>query len=171
MASFTPLPADLIKVLTRFKDSFETTAARFRQSLVNDNEADLYFIRVCEIHNTLDLLSESETPLALLAQLQGTFRDAPSNPREAAEGYLSFTLNAEFVLYDLYYEHSIGLNPSLSHWVSACRNSTWKPIQNGDRDPWGIGQRVTQIQVALMRGILSGNAPKVGLSLVSKAPY
>ena len=166
MVSYQTLPLDLIKPLTRFPDTFSATSSLFQQHLLEERGPDedgWPFSRVCELCNTLDELSRAEDPLARLVQLQDSNCDEAES-RVAVEEFLSVMLNAEFALFDLYSQYPLNMNPGLSHWVATCLEFAEQEAQR-QNDQWDIGQRVAQIRVAFIKGILSGNALVVRTSV------
>lgn len=166
MTSYKTLPADLIKLLTRFPETFAATSSRFQRHILAErgvDEDEWPFARVCELCNTLEELSCAEDPLARLAELQCGSCDDPES-RAAVEEFLSVMLNAEFALFDLYRQYPLTMNPALSHWISTCLGFAELETQR-QNEQWDIGQRVAQIRVAFIKGILSGNAAVVWNSI------
>jgi hypothetical protein len=162
MTSTDVLAADLISILLSFTEPFQATATRFRSSLAGEEET---FPRVCELHNTLDLLAASKSPVTDLWGLRGgpggrTPGGADAN--KDAEDLLSFMLHAEFVLFDLYKEYNISLNPSLAHWVGICREFDKYARDHAESNAeWGLRERVLKIRAAFVKGILGDQGVKV----------
>jgi hypothetical protein len=164
MTSTAHLPADLLSELLPFSESFEATSTRFLTRLARDDEDT--FPRVCELHNTLDLLSASPAPMRHLVELrggggQGQLASVGGNTNQDAEDLLGFMLNAEFVLYALYDEYELLLNPNLSHWVSICREFERHARGHSGGD-WGLRDKVLKIRAAFVRGILGEQGVNVG---------
>jgi len=168
MTSTDVLAADLISILLPFTEPFQATATRFRNSLAGEEET---FPRVCELHNTLDLLAASKSPVADLWGLRGgggggggAGKRTPggADANKDAEDLLSFMLHAEFVLFDLYKEYNLSLNPSLAHWVGICREFDKYARDHAESNAeWGLRERVLKIRAAFVKGILGDQGVKV----------
>lgn len=92
--------------------------------------------------------------------------DPQNDAMRQAQELLGFMLNAEFVLFELYREYAIRMNPSLSHWVTVSRDfDHWYKANTGpDGQPvgeWGVKEKVFKIRVAFVKGILAEQGPKV----------
>lgn len=160
MTSTNLLSFELLSVLLPFTDPFQVTSARFRSRIAA--EADT-FPRVCELHNTLELLAESKKPMSHLWDHRGGAAPggrngaspSPSSPDMAkdAEDLLSFMLNSEFLLYELYREYDVSLNPSLAHWVGICREFDKYTREHAEgNSEWGLRERVLKIRAAFVKG-------------------
>lgn len=171
------LSPDLVDLLSAWTVTFQTTAAAF---LAQPSVVSEPFSRVCELHTTLLLLEQSKQPTAVLEVLRESEddEDAAAQKRKLsnadpqtdamrqAQELLGFMLNAEFVLFELYREYAIRLNPSLSHWVTVSRDfDQWYKANTGpDGQPvgeWGVKEKVFKIRVAFVKGILAEQGPKV----------
>jgi hypothetical protein len=173
MTSSALLSVELLSLLLPFTEPFATTSARFRSRLASDDEDT--FPRVCELHNTLDLLAESKKPISHLWDLRGSAAavtevggdrsdsdDVGNNVNKDAEDLLSFMLNSEFVLYELYHEYEVSLNPSLAHWVGICREFDKYTREHAESNAeWGLRERVLKIRAAFVKGILGDQGPNV----------
>ncbi|KAI5793028.1 hypothetical protein EDC01DRAFT_79980 [Geopyxis carbonaria] len=158
MTSTDPLPVELINALLSFTSTFHTTASRFQSYFREDG---LSFYRVCEIHNTLDILAASQSPITELWKLRGQDKDGPDSKQDA-EDLLSVMLNAEFLLYYMYREHPLNLNPALSHWISICRGFDKFERETQKSEPkWGLRERVMKIRSIFVKGILSDHVQKI----------
>lgn len=182
------LSPDLVDLLSAWSVTFQTTATAF---LAQPSVVAEPFSRVCELHNTLLLLEQSKLPTAVLEVLRESEDDDdhdddhdddddttttqqrkqknvdPQNDtmRQAQE-LLGFMLNAEFVLFELYREYAIRMNPSLNHWVTVSRDfDRWyKANTSPDGQPmgdWGVKEKVFKIRVAFVKGILAEQGPNV----------
>ncbi|CAZ85939.1 unnamed protein product [Tuber melanosporum] len=169
LLSTDPLPAELVRALTIFTDPFQKTANAFLSiPTVRENA----FTRVCELHNTLEILSTVPEPIVALMQILGTrIASGHDFARSSAREYLGFMLNAEFVLFEAYRIYGLRMNPSLSHWVDVCRDyeavERQKQMQQGDGRGAGSGIReeVLRIRVAFVKGILGEHGDRLaGLS-------
>ncbi|PUU74535.1 hypothetical protein B9Z19DRAFT_1000000 [Tuber borchii] len=172
--STDPLPAELVRTLTIFTDPFQKTANAFLSiPTVRENA----FTRVCELHNTLEILSTVHEPISTLMQILGTRTSsghefASSSAQEYAREYLGFMLNAEFVLFEAYRIYGLRMNPSLAHWVDVCREyeaaGKQKKQQSGDdgsAKSSGVREEVLRIRVAFVKGILCEHGDRLaGLS-------
>lgn len=167
-----PLSPDLVELLSVFTVTFQSTAANFlSQSSVKEEP----FSRVCELHNTLLLLETSKLPTTVLELLRDPDGNGKNKEPEKdyalkqAQELLGFMLNAEFVLFELYREYGIRMNPSLSHWVTISKDfDRWLKANTGkDGEPrgeWGVKEKVLKIRVAFVKGILCEQGPKVYLA-------
>ncbi|RPA93058.1 hypothetical protein L873DRAFT_1778345 [Choiromyces venosus 120613-1] len=164
LLSTNPLPAELIRLLTIFTDPLQKTANAFlRIPGVQENT----FTRVCELHNTLEVLSTTREPISALMQLLGapTMASGQDSASSSAREYLSFMLNAEFILFEAYRMYGLRMNPSLAHWVDVCldyeaaeKEKREKKKQDGGVDgsaESGVREEVLRIRVAFVKGILS----------------
>lgn len=166
MTSNNLLSIELLGVLLPFTDPFQDTSARFRSRIAGDADT---FPRVCELHNTLDLLAESKKPMRHLWDLHATgarggASPVPSSPDSTkdAEDLLGFMLNSEFLLYELYREYEVSLNPSLSHWISICRDFDKYTREHAEgNSEWGLRDRVLKIRATFVKGILDDQGPNV----------
>ncbi|KAF8545351.1 hypothetical protein BDD12DRAFT_800421 [Trichophaea hybrida] len=168
MTSSALLSVELLSLLLPFTEPFAATSARFRHRLTSDDEDT--FPRVCELHNTLDLLAESKKPMSHLWDLRGPAvvtedrgdADDTGNGNKDAEDLLSFMLNSEFVLYELYHEYEVSLNPSLAHWVGICREFDKYTREHAESNAeWGLRERVLKIRAAFVKGILNDQGPNL----------
>lgn len=174
-----PLSPDLVDLLSAWTVTFQTTATAF---LAQPSVISEPFSRVCELHNTLLLLEQSKLPTAVLEVLRESEDgdddntatqkrkqknvDPQNDAMRQAQELLGFMLNAEFVLFELYREYAIRMNPSLSHWVTVSRDfDRWYKANTGpDGQPvgeWGVKEKVFKIRVAFVKGILAEQGPKV----------
>lgn len=162
------LSPDLIDILSVWTITFQTTAATF---LAQPSVVSEPFSRVCELHTTLHLLENAKLPTAVLEILRDGDKKTDGNAQHVdamrqAQELLGFMLNAEFVLFELYREYGIRMNPSLSHWVAVSRDfDRWHKANTGkDGQPigeWGVKEKVFKIRVAFVKGILAEQGPKV----------
>lgn len=171
------LSPNLVDLLSAWTVTFQTTAAAF---LAQPSVISEPFSRVCELHNTLLLLEQSKQPTTVLevlresedddgddtATLKRKSVDPQNDAVRQAQELLGFMLNAEFVLFELYREYAIRMNPSLSHWVTVSRDfDRWYKANTGpDGQPvgeWGVKEKVFKIRVAFVKGILAEQGPKV----------
>lgn len=186
-----PLSPDLVELLSVWTVTFQTTAVAF---LAQPSVVSEPFSRVCELHTTLLLLEQSKQPTAVLEALRESEDngnnengndededdgdgdddqklklknvDPQNDAMRQAQELLGFMLNAEFVLFELYREYAIRMNPSLSHWVTVSRDfDHWHKANTGpDGQPvgeWGVKEKVFKIRVAFVKGILAEQGPKV----------
>ncbi|KAG0643348.1 hypothetical protein HOY80DRAFT_880328 [Tuber brumale] len=165
--STDPLPAELVRALTTFTDPFQKTANAFLSiPTVRENA----FTRVCELHNTLEILSTVPEPIGTLMQILGTrIASGHDFARSSARECLGFMLNAEFVLFEAYRIYGLRMNPSLAHWVDVCRDyeaAERRRQQGGGRGAGlGIREEVFRIRVAFVKGILGEHGDRLaGLS-------
>jgi hypothetical protein len=122
------------------------------------------FARVCELHNTLDLISTSKAPAVVLWNLRGYGRNVGLDQSRDAEDLLSFMLNAEFVLFEMYRMYDIRLNPSLAHWVGICRDFENYSREHSERNAeWGLRESVLKARAAFVKGILGDQGDNVSL--------
>lgn len=73
-------------------------------------------------------------------------------------------LNTEFVLYYMYSEFELALNPNLSHWVGLCKDferSGLGEVEEVIGREWGLRERVLKIRTAFVKGILGGHGGMV----------
>lgn len=181
MTSTAPLPPDLlILLLSGFTTPFALTAQTFRQRIPESE----HFLRICELHNTLEVLTLSSEPVVDLRLLRegsrpGSGRSPVSRRvngngssgvtlKQDAEDLLAFMLNAEFVLWQMYAEFDIALNPNLSHWVGLCRSFEGMRLEDCEEEgvegiKWGIKESIFKIRTAFVKGILGGKGPMVCL--------
>ena len=185
MTSMAQLPPDLIAELFAFTEPFHASSSRFLTRITRDDKAgENQFLRVCELHNTLELLASSSLPLRQLWELRrgggggsggsggggagGGGGMASSNSgddketgetNQDAEDLVGFFLNAEFVLYAIYADFELALNPSLAHWVGICRE--FDKYTRAHSGVWGIRERVLKIRAAFVMGILAEQGGKV----------
>ncbi|KAL0636554.1 hypothetical protein Q9L58_004509 [Maublancomyces gigas] len=171
------LSPSLVDLLSAWTVTFQTTAAAF---LAQPSVISEPFSRVCELHNTLLLLEQSKQPTTVLevlreseddddddtATLKRKSVDPQNDAVRQAQELLGFMLNAEFVLFELYREYAIRMNPSLSHWVTVSRDfDRWYKANTGpDGQPvgeWGVKEKVFKIRVAFVKGILAEQGPKL----------
>lgn len=157
------LAPDLVDLLSVWTVTFQITAAAF---LAQPSVVSEPFSRVCELHTTLLLLENAKLPIAVLEVLRGDKKVETTDALRQAQELLGFMLNAEFVLFELYREYGIRLNPSLSHWVSVSRDFDRWHKANTAKDgqlvgEWGVKEKVFKIRVAFVKGILADQGPKV----------
>jgi hypothetical protein len=166
MSSKEILSQDSIRVLLNFAQRFHETAAQFCCKIIDEEQI---FPLVCKLHATLEFLGRSEEPTMDLQKLGG--RGGPdecrNTPRaQEVQDLVGFTLNAEFMLYELYKQYQISLNPSLAHWVGLCRDSEKYVNKTAEGTfNWGLRERLLDVRATFVRGILDQQGWKVRVSL------
>ncbi|KAL7272709.1 hypothetical protein RUND412_004473 [Rhizina undulata] len=221
MLPTNPLPPELIAVLVTSSSAFASTAHRFHELSLLTIKDSYYFPRVCEIHNTLDLISASKNPAVLLDRLRTPISTQPPQPSvtphsqysipssvspltasisslsdhspqsksaeteqyRQAKDTLGFLLNAEFLLFQIYREYELRLNPNLHHWVRVCgtlkkyldakrKKSTvmqfgvigsGKRGGDGEEAEWVLRETVLKIRAGFVKGLLGGFGEKLAV--------
>ncbi|KAK6332897.1 hypothetical protein TWF696_002916 [Orbilia brochopaga] len=151
MASFAQLPDELCRLLESATATFAATATKFLEAIPNP---DQHFARACEILITLTTTSTAST---------GTPSTGASNGSGDAwrplEKNVAFRLNATFMLYWLYREYDIHLNPFRSHFVETCEAERARLPSSSEKE--SAFDRLRRARYKMLLAILGGEGSKL----------
>ncbi|KAF3909806.1 hypothetical protein ABW21_db0201917 [Orbilia brochopaga] len=148
MASFSQLPDELCRLLETATASFAVTATKFLDSIPNP---DQYFARACE---TLITLTTTMANAASTAASNGAIGDA----WRPLDKNVAFRLNATFVLYWMYREYDIHVNPFRSHFVETCEAERTR-LQSPEKE--GALDKARRARYKMLLAILGGEGSKL----------
>ncbi|KAJ6258880.1 hypothetical protein Dda_5775 [Drechslerella dactyloides] len=146
MASFAQLPDELRRLLETATATFASTATKFLEAIPSPEQ---HFARACEILITLTATTTSAASTGV-SHGSGDWR-----PMEKGIG---FQLNATFMLYWLYREYDIHLNPFRSHFVETCEAERARPTSS---EKWSGIDRLRKARCKMLLAILGGEGSKL----------
>ncbi|KAK6530913.1 hypothetical protein TWF281_007746 [Arthrobotrys megalospora] len=147
MASFAQLPEELRRLLETVTAPFASTATKFLEAIPNPEQ---YFARACEILITLTTVNGPGGISGGGAGGGGDWRPMEKN--------IGFRLNATFMLYWLYKEHDIHVNPFRSHFLETCEAE--KGRSTGAEKESAV-ERLRRARCKMLLAILGGEGSKL----------
>ncbi|KAF3158387.1 hypothetical protein TWF225_010015 [Orbilia oligospora] len=149
MASFAQLPEELRRLLETVTAPFASTATKFLEAIPNPEQ---HFARACEILITLTTVNGpgGVSGGGLSGGGGGDWRPMEKN--------IGFRLNATFMLYWLYKEHDIHVNPFRSHFLEACEADKGR-YAAGEKE--SAVERLKRARCKMLLAILGGEGSKL----------
>ncbi|KAK6515053.1 hypothetical protein TWF506_007405 [Arthrobotrys conoides] len=154
MASFAQLPEELRRLLETVTVPFASTATKFLEAIPNPEQ---HFARACEILITLTtangpggVCGGGGTGGGLPGSNGGDWRPMEKN--------IGFRLNATFMLYWLYKEHDIHVNPFRSHFLETCEAEKGRYVI-GEKE--SAVERLKRARCKMLLAILGGEGSKL----------
>ncbi|KAK6337383.1 hypothetical protein TWF730_002784 [Orbilia blumenaviensis] len=149
MASFAQLPDELRRLLETVTVPFASTATKFLEAIPNPEQ---HFARACEILITLTTVNG---PGGING---GAVAHATTGDWRPVEKNIGFRLNATFMLYWLYKEHDVHVNPFRSHFLESCEAEKGRNVSLEKERP---EERLMRARCKMMLAILGGEGSKL----------
>ncbi|KAK6355915.1 hypothetical protein TWF718_000294 [Orbilia javanica] len=153
MASFAQLPEELRRLLETVTAPFASTATKFLEAIPNPEQ---HFARACEILITLTTVNGPGGISGGGGQLNGGA--GGGGDWRFMEKNIGFRLNATFMLYWLYREHDIHVNPFRSHFLETCEAEKGRYVA-GEKE--SAVERLKRARCKMLLAILGGEGSKL----------
>lgn len=151
MASFAQLPEELRRLLETVTAPFASTATKFLEAIPNPEQ---HFARACEILITLTTVNG---PGGISGG--GGSSSGGGGDWRPMERNIGFRLNATFMLYWLYKEHDIHVNPFRSHFLETCEAEKGRYVTAGEKE--SAVERLKRARCKMLLAILGGEGSKL----------
>ncbi|KAK6500197.1 hypothetical protein TWF481_010546 [Arthrobotrys musiformis] len=155
MASFAQLPDELRRLLESVATPFSSTATKFLEAIPNPEH---HFARACEILITLTTVN-GPGGIAGGSSNGTTGGSSGGNDWRPMEKNIGFRLNATFMLYWLYKEHDIHVNPFRSHFLETCEAEKGRYVNTGEKE--SAVERLRRARCKMLLAILGGEGSKL----------
>ncbi|KAI9802967.1 MAG: hypothetical protein M1825_002200 [Sarcosagium campestre] len=160
MAISEYLPAKLSSVLTDSNAPIELTFGRFYEIVESVADADRFSIAIHTLNslNKLDATNNLDSQVFPWRKFE---QKSKSSENDYGGQRLSFYLNAEYIIRQLYRDVSIDIHPFLSHWVEfidnleAGQSNAPKASTDGGKESVLDDKVVTQIRGSFVKCILN----------------